>query len=245
MLEIGIPNFIKTTTYNSDPLKYGYFNTYKRDKYTLLVSHDGEFFSFMDIATTLRKFKIHSLFMIISKDPQKDEYTFFIGNSFYPYEKTLVNKTVVIKDENFDKQIEKTKKFILMIKTMLNTKNIIIFPIGITKEEIDELLGDNIDYKISDLTKYLLLTPTTAPANKKMIPVVAAVVLAGLFYYLGSYLGDYFQYDLKDEYNRELRVSKKQMYKQMDDFKVVKDENTRLTTMLENKNSVKIYRGER
>lgn len=245
MFEIGIPNFIKTTTFSSDPLKYGYFNTYKRDKYTLLVSHDGEFFSFMDIATTLKRLGILSLFMIITKEPHKDEYTFFIGNSFYPYEKTLLNKTIVIKDENFDKQINKTKKFIDMIKTMLNTKNIIIFPVNITNSEINELLGDSIKYTISDLTKYMALTPLTAPINKKIKPIIMSLVIVGLFFYLSSYMDDYFRYDLTNKYQNEVKDSKKLMYKQMDMLKVIEDKSIKLQSMLKSKNAIKIFQGQR
>ena len=243
MFEIGIPNFITTKEYNLDPLKYGYFHIYKRGKYTLLVSHSGEFFSLMDIANTLKKFKIQSLFMIISKENEKDEYTVLIGNSFYPYEKTLLHKSVIKKDENFQIQINKMKQFIDMVKKLLNSSEVIVFPIGVHESEIKLLLDDSINYSLSDITKYLYLTPTVESILKKIIPFLSSVVICSLFYYFSSYIDDYFEYDVKERLKRELAVSKKKMYAQMDILSKVNKKNQELKRILSDKVRIRIYKG--
>ena len=243
MFEIGIPNFIPTKEYNNDPLKYGYWYTYKRGKYTLLVSHNGEFFSLLDIATTLKKFKIQSLFMIISKDKKSDEYTVLIGNSFYPYDKTLLHKSVIKKDENFEAQIKKMHQFIDMVKALLNTSEVIVFPIDVDDNEIKMLLSDSLEYTILDITKYLILTPTVEPMIKKMVPVIISIVIGFGAFYLSSYINDYFEYDYKEELQHELSISKRKLYAQMDIYREVKKKNDELKALFRNKNNILIYRG--
>ena len=242
MFEIGIPNFIKTSEYKSDPLKYNYFRTYNRGKYTLLVSHNGEFFSFLDIASTLKKFNILSLFMIISK--KDDEYTFLIGNSFYPYEKTLVNKSIVKKDQNFKSQLQKTKQFIEMIRRMLNTKNIIIFPIDIDEKEIKELIGENIEYKLMDITKYLLLTPVTQPVEKLAKPFIISILIAGISYFLYGYIDDYFKYTYKPKIEMKIRKEKSKLRKEKNIYQSILNKNKELKSFLSNKSKMKIYEGK-
>jgi len=243
MFEIGIPNFIKTSEYKSDPIKYNYFKTYHKGKYTLLVSHNGEFFSFLDIASTLKKFGILSLFMIISKDEKTDEYTFLIGNSFYPYEKTLLNKSIVKKDDTFEVQLQKTKKFIDMIKRMLNTQNIIVFPIDIKEDEIKDLIGEDIEFTTMDITKYLLLTPVTMPQEKKAIPIAISLMIAALAYVGYGYVDDYFRYTYKPKIRKEERKLKKTLKKEREKLKVVMEENKRLKAFMKDKSKMKIYKG--
>ena len=241
MFEIGIPNFIKTSVYKSDPLKYNFFQTYNRGKYTLLVSHKEQFFSFLDIASTLKKFKILSLFMIIAK--KNDTYTFLIGNSFYPYEKTLLNKSVIKKDENFEENLEKTKQLISMIKKMLNSQNIIIFPIDIDEDEIKELFDGFINYEIRDITKYLLLTPITQPPEKLIVPIGISLLIFLSVYFINGYVDDYFKYTYKPKVQRVLSKNKKFLKKEKAKLKELIDENKRLKSFLKNKENMKVYRG--
>ena len=243
MFEIGIPNFIKTDDYKNDPLKYNYFRTYNRGKYTLLVSHDGEFFSLMDIATTLKKFKIFSLFMIISKDKKNDEYTFLIGNSFYPYEKTLLNKSTIKKGKEYQIQLTKAKKFIDMEKKLLNSDEMIIFPIDVSKKEVEELIGDSINYKIMDITKYLLLTPVTKPLEKTLISIVSAILIIGGFYYLNNYLDEYFKYEYKPKIQKEISKEKSFLKSEKKRYEKILKKNEQLKNFLKDKNKMKIYRG--
>ena len=241
MFEIGIPNFIKTSQYKSDPLRYNYFQIYNRGKYTLLVSHKGQFFSFLDIASTLKKFKILSLFMIISKE--NDTYTLLIGNSFYPYEKTLLNKSIIKKDENFKKNLQKTKNFIDMIKRMLDTKNIIVFPIGIEDEEIKELLQDSIEYTTMDITKYLILTPVTQPIEKLLIPIAISFIMGFFAYTAYGYIDDYFQYTYKPKIEEQIRIENKKLKKERKVYEEIASENRKLKLFLKDKEKMQIYRG--
>ena len=242
MFEIGIPNFIKTSEYKADPLKYNYFRTYNRGKYTLLISHSGEFFSFLDIASTLRKFNILSLFMIISK--KDDEYTFLIGNSFYPYEKTLVNKSIVKKDQNFKSQLQKTRQFIEMIKRLLNTKNIIVFPIDMDEKEIKELIGDSIEYKTMDITKFLILTPITQPPEKLIKPFIISMIIAGLTYFLYGYIDEYFEYTYKPKMEMQIRKEKSKLKKEKKVYQTLLNKNKELKSFLSNKSKIKVYKGK-
>jgi len=112
MLEIGVPQFIKKSVYELDTFKYGYYRVHNRGEYVLLIEHDEVFYSLFDIAQSIRKFGIKSIFILISKDDETEDYTFFIGNSINPYDKNLFNKTVIPSDDLFQTKLHTVMKLL-------------------------------------------------------------------------------------------------------------------------------------
>jgi hypothetical protein len=202
MLEIGVPKYIRKSLYDIDPFKYGFYRAHHRGDYTLLVEHDEVFYSFFDIAKTIKMMGIKSLFIILSKDEDTGDYSFLIGNSISPYDKNLFNKTVIPSDETFQKKLHTMMKLIEVIERTLNSEQFIVFPIGVAQEEVDALLGD-LQYELMDITKFLVLSPVVEPSQKKMIPYLISAIILGVSYFASSYMSDYYNYDARTQLNRE------------------------------------------